>query len=238
MRVFSITVTRNEADRYLAEVLDTLAGFVDHRFVYDDQSTDATVDLAIAAGCEVWSRGDGTPSFLEHEGAFRQAAWRVFETTMTPAPEDWVLSVDADEFLATAHDRATVLRDIAATAGDRYSATIRIPEVFGADGDGCPLIRTDGFWNTIAARRFFRYEPGGHFRDKAMGCGSEPTYVNAHPTIAKLDDPVLLHYGYAAEADRRTKHTRYTTLADHGHSSTHVQSILSRQTLIRWDGPR
>lgn len=238
-RIFSLTVTRNEEHRYLAAMLSQLAPVVDGRFVFDDCSTDRTADIALAAGCTVIRREENspTPSFLEHEGRFRQAAWDEFEFWMEPQPEDWVLAIDSDEFLASHNwDMRDCLQRNIRAAGDRGSIALRIPEVFGVDDDGCPLIRTDGFWDTISARRLFRYQPGGRFRDKAMGCGSEPTYVAAIPSAAPVD-LTLLHYGYAAEADQQAKHERYTSLSDNGHDGSHVASIVGRKTLERWDGP-
>ncbi len=238
--IYSLTVVRNEADRYLAQMLDALVPAVDGSFVFDDCSIDTTRDLAKGAGCTVIQRADTTPSFLEHEGRFRQAAWRSFQACMSPSPGDWVFSVDADEMLTSNGNPGETIHALVAVADvwGKWSVPIRIPEVFGTDDDGCPMIRMDGFWNTIVANRLFAFDgPDAQFRDRAMGCGSAPVYVDAMPQAHEATDVFLLHYGYAASADRKAKHERYTALANHGHSDAHVQSITGRSTLVRWDGP-
>ena len=70
-----------------------------------------------------------------------------------------------------------------------------------------------------------------------MGCGSEPTYVGSGRHTKAPDGLFLMHYGYARKADQKAKHERYTSLAEHGHADKHVQSIVTRPSLRRWDGP-
>lgn len=235
---------KNEAGRYLSSALENLTSIIesDKILVFDDCSDDDTVELALGADVDVCIRGENDASFLEHEGRFRGAMWACFEYEMSPSPGDWVLAIDADECLVTTspgHDIHDALLSAVRRAADRGCTSVRlpVPEVFGYDHDGTPMVRTDGFWGKIAGTRLFAYQPGGVFRNKAMASGSEPAYVQAGRISEETFGLALMHFGYAQVADQIAKHARYTALLDHGHSDKHVQSIIATKTLERWRGP-
>lgn len=73
--IYSYMVTRNESSRYLDACLSWNLPHIDGLAVYDDHSTDDTVELARQHGAKATIRSDDVPSFMEHEGQFRQAAW-------------------------------------------------------------------------------------------------------------------------------------------------------------------
>lgn len=237
MSVYALTVGKNEADRYLEPMLHNTADAVDGHFFFDDQSTDDTVAIA-RRYCTVSERTDDSPSFLEHEGQFRQTAWWAFETYMRVEEGDWVLAIDCDEFLVTNDDPYsaihTAVRD--ARRSGQVAVMMPVPEVFGFDGDGTPMVRTDGFWGRIAGTRLFEYRRGGKFSDKPMGCGSEPSYVGSGKHGPAPRGVWLMHYGYARPEDVAAKYERYNALA-HGHADSHIQSIPKPPGLSRWDGP-
>lgn len=237
MRIFSTMVVREEEDRYLHSVLSWLSPIVDGISVYDDQSRDGTAALARSFGCQVKVRPDGVPGFLEHEGAFRQAAWDWFEESLQPEEGDWVLAVDADEFPISSEDERSVLEKQCLLTSN-LAFLVPIPEIWSLEEDpdgrfSHPQVRVDGFWGTIAGTRLFRYLPNGRFADRAMGSGSEPTYLR--PPYDEIRDFFILHVGYAEAADVKAKYERYMSLP--GHASAHVQSIMEAPVLCRWDGP-
>ncbi len=196
-------------------------------------------------------RPDSCPSFLEREGQFRQRAWQWFEESVQPEPGDTVLALDADEFLVAGEDQDVSARTVgwaigqaieAAAANGSMAVMVPVPEVFDATCPDFlytdPMVRTDGFWGTIAGTRLFRYQRGGTFRNRAMGSGAEPTFVaDSAPRAPRYPGLSLLHLGYMDAADRRAKHQRYTELVDHGHANSHIQSIIARPTLEPWKGP-
>lgn len=241
MRIFGVVVARNEADRYLDCCLSWHCGFLDDVHFYDDGSTDKTVQLALAHGCKVTQRALNGPLFAEHEGQTRQASWDAFEFAMAPEEGDWVLSFDADEFFVTEDDEADTIWKLASQAEQADFVGVKLPirEVFSVVYDGKylsdPRVRVDGLWAQINGPRLFRYQPGGRFADRAMGCGSQPTYVDAGP-FSHPRDAHLLHYGYADPADRKDKHSRYSSM-EHGHVNEHIESILQEPTLLPWNGP-
>lgn len=202
-------VTKNEAYRYLNDCLRSLAALVDHIHVFDDLSTDGTPQLAEGAGAEVHVCSSDCPSFLEHEGQFRQAAWEAMGTL----PQDsWVVCVDADEFFTEA------VRPLA----EGENKAFKVREVFDVV-DGHPMVRIDGYWDRVTAARLARWTPESEFPDLKMGCGSLPEAI-AGGHFELVDHPQILHMGYARDVDRHEKYSRYKKYR--GHNPNHVESIL------------
>lgn len=230
-------VVKNEEDRYLEKCLEWNTRFFDALFVYDDQSTDNTVEIAEKFGTVV-VRDDDVPSFIEHEGRFRQAAWRAMRSHMNPGSDDFILSFDADEFLvADSEDvRAAIDQSVNALRPMHSGVLINFKEVFNIADDGTLMYRTDGFWNRINGSRLFRFVPDDAFRDVPMGCGSEPLYVSRGKHSEALGGLRFLHLGYAKKDDRIAKHKRYSSLADSGHNNQHVASIVKHSQLSVWHG--
>lgn len=228
-------VTKNEAGRYLNLALSAARPAVDELFVFDDGSTDTTVAICERHGCVVASRHPSGPSFLEHEGRFRQQSWDVFENALEPEVGDWVLAVDADEIVTAIGDPRELLREAASFSNGRgeLARVIEIPEVFDVR-DGAPYVRMDGWWGKIRGTRFFAYRSDGCFPDKPMGSGSEPTYIRDR-VGQRIEGFWLLHLGYAKEGDRMAKFIRYSDRT--GHSDQHVASIMQEPFLARWVGP-
>lgn len=231
-------VGRNEAHRYLQASLFHLTNVCDQVFFYDDRSTDNTVGVALDAGCTVSVRKEKDPSFLEHEGRFRQNAFDLLDDAFHPGPGDWILSVDADEIVTPTRSELNGL--IAESIAQRtLSVVLSIPEIFSVSEDEQnmlydPQVRTDGFWNRIRGFRLYEYHSGGTFKNKKMGCGSEPTYVENGPKLKALTYHIL-HLGYAHPDDRQEKYERYSQ-TEHGHNNSHIQSIIKPPKLQPWRG--
>jgi hypothetical protein len=166
---------------------------------------------------------------------------------MEPKAGDWVLIMDADEFLVVSgtwcwargnarNDIVKVLSDVIDDACSQPipAVMLNIPEVFGFSPEGIPLVRTDGLWGTIHAPRLFEYRENASFAKGGYGVTSVPQYaMHAYTGTEKL---ALLHYGYANEADHRMKYERYS--GREGHSNKHIESIISPDKVLeRWSGP-
>lgn len=232
MRIITTMVVKNEADRYLNACLVWAKTFSDVITVYDDQSTDDTVDVCIARGALAAVRPDGVPSFLEHEGRFREEGWRWMERAAEPEEGDWIFSLDADELLVDPRGELRgILDDIQAAAS--FSAdtiAYSIPEIF-AEAGNLLYRRVDGYWGSISGARLTAWKPGAKFADRRMASGSLP--VGGPQFLSPSAS--LLHLGYLGALDKRAKHDRYVSLP--GHSSEHVRSILAPGRLEAWDGP-
>lgn len=222
---------RNEAHRYLQSSLAWNAGFWDELFVFDDQSDDNTPHLASRFG-HVVVRSDQEPSFLEHEAKFRAAGWAHFEKVMLPSEDDWIIALDADEFLMATSQRG--LHELAdqALMNGRSSAAIHVPEAW-EDGDAVQ-VRMDGFWNENWNPRFCSWKPNSQFNDRPMGCGSTPSYAWENPwrTIPNIE---ILHVGYMDRDERWERYQRYLAHPE-GHNPNHINSIIETPMLATWSG--
>lgn len=233
MRIFCVLVTKDEVRRYLSSHLLWHSWLYDGIAVYDDQSEDETAEVARTFGAQVQVRPDAVPSFTEHEGQFRGAAWSWFEESLQPLDGDWVIALDADEFLVSTEGdpMLSIFRAIMYAEYNGFNCiSLPIPEVFAVI-DNVPQIRTDGFWKNLTGPRLFRYSQGGFYADKAMACGSAPTYLGDPSPVNR--GTTILHYGYARDEDRRLKFERYSSLR-HNHNPQHIYSILQHPTLEPW----
>ena len=97
MKLVSAILARNEAaeDRYLRRVIARCFEFSDDVLVLDDNSTDATRDVAAEMGCVVRVRSD-----IAAWGAEAPARAQLWDAAAELAgPDGWVLICDADMIL-------------------------------------------------------------------------------------------------------------------------------------------
>lgn len=226
MNIYGLVVTKNECERYLQACLNWHEVMLDGILVYDDKSTDETADVCATFDVEHYVRPDDVPTFMEHEGRFRQHSLDVLVETFDVKDGDWIAVIDTDEFLLPAHNELTQAVTIATSQGCK-SLSVPRPELWSLDP---PMERVDGFWGNQRCTRVFRWESGGKLADKHFACGNEPTYV-AHASKFSRHPISLVHVGYVEEQDRVDKYTRYTSLEDHGHNEGHIQSILGTPSL-------
>lgn len=233
MRILGHMVIKNELDRYLRESLAALCETCDAVMVYDDGSDDGTTEYLweLTGRHGLWHdrRAEGRPSFAEDESQFRQDGWRLMGRSLNADETDWVLSLDADELLVGGDVRG-LLEAFAEQHPDDI-ASFPVREIFDVR-DGRCFMRTDGYWGSIRANRFVRYQAAATFDPRLEGGGSLPSLPKTRTCPA--DGLEILHFGYARAADREAKYARYA--AGRGHNRSHVQSILRRPTLVEW-GP-
>lgn len=230
MRIVAHLVTHNEADRYLAACLDSIRSYADAIVVFDDRSTDDTPAICATAGAHVVTRPDDVPTFLEHEGRFRAAAWRTLADHAEPG--DWVLAIDADEFLVpfTGGHLAELIRyEIAGAHSLIDGLAVHKHEIF--DPGPPPLVRLDGWWGQITAVRFARWDGRSEFINQRFACGAVPLTVQSTIVVQNFS---MLHYGYARQEDRVERHARYTGTP--GHDRSHIDSIITTPRGRQWDG--
>ncbi len=243
MRIIGHMVTRNELGRWLTSTLPWLMEICSGNVsVYDDQSSDDTVDYVRSLGAHVARRQDAISSFANNEGIFRWAGWQSMERALAPRIGDWILAIDADELLLAntpGGDLSSVVAYLAdsihrAEIDGQRTVTFKVAEVFALDGMGWPLVRTDGYWGSISACRLAKWQVQGIFESRKEGGGSLPS---AWPKSIDQDPHLeLMHLGYARPEDRTIKYRRYQQGA--GHNPRHVASILQPPTLEHWSGMR
>lgn len=224
MRIYGLMVTRNEADRYLHSSISWLKTQVDEVFVYDDRSTDGTIGVARDAGAHVEIRPLDDPSFLDDESLFRQASWDALGAHGDLTTDDWVVIVDADEFLVGEVDLRTMLAE-----NPTYGIQVKVNEVFLGSEDVL-YIRTDGSWGNIWTVPFIRYTSERKIRQVGLGCTRGPLPEEG----LIVDDPSILHFGYLQKQDREEKYSRYS--GRRGHNPRHIRSILTPGIHEEWKG--
>lgn len=227
-KIIGNMVIRNEADKWLRPVLERVMGQVDALVITDDCSTDNTVEIAREFTDKIQVMPE--PIFSTNEGALRQKSWEFLEDQINIADDWWVLAIDADEMLFETRHR---LRDLVnQTRFDVLS--IEFYHMWSPTH-----FRVDKAWRPHGSSRLFRYLPGGHFLDRALACGSEPTYVRQLIMEGKyLASTGLLmkHLSYMTEEGKLSKYQRYSVI-DGGafHANAHIESIVDPDpVLVEW----
>lgn len=230
-RIFTIIPVKNEQHRYLESCIADLKHEVDEIFVWDDGSSDDSVSIAEEAGALVARREKDAPSFMENESEFRADMWKAFSNLTDVTEEDWVLALDADEFLAGPFVYQTLLR---LTEKD-ITYAFKFLEIFEISNDKA-FKRTDGYWDRIFNPRFFRFKNDLKWPNGKMGCGSVPSYA-LKQQIEVVRDIRIMHLGYTSKKDRKEKYQRY--IKKPGHNLDHIKSILTTPDLqeVFWNLP-
>lgn len=183
-RIAAIVLTFNEA-RHIAACLDSLA-WADARVVFDSFSTDATVEIARAAGAIV------AQNRFENYAQQRNAALAL-AASLTP-PADWVFFVDADERCAA--PLAEELRRVVADSPHDVWAVPRHNYIFGA------LTLGAGWFPDFQARLFrvgrADFAPEREVHEVARYQGE----------MGQLRE-TLAHYNYDTVAQFHAKQKRY-----------------------------
>lgn len=231
-RITLAMLVRNEANRYLATVLQHASRYIDDAVVLDDASDDNTVEIckSVLHGVPLNLVSNKEPSF-NNEVLLRQQLWKL----VTATEPEWILILDADEIF---EDQA--VREIrsltAASHVDVYS--FRLYDMWDNEH-----YRDDQYWK---AHRFYRpfmvrYIPGFDYRWKEtpLHCGRFPSNITELET---LRSPLRLrHLGWAKPEDRLTKYARYKQLDPEGKYGVIGQylSILDpKPNLLVWSSER
>lgn len=233
MKVVANMVIRNEMDRYLQACILHHRPLVDEIFIMDDMSDDLNPALLKEWGVDhIALRPVNQPSFIQNEAAFRQAGWDRMVEVLKLEAGDWVLGIDADEFMVGVPPRGLAA---AADVQSFDSIMFSIPEMYQIDP---PLERADGYWGSITGLRMTKYQTGDqNFPWAGMGCGVFPAYAPQGRVWYELIEHYgrILHYGYANEQDREEKFARYAN-NDNNHAGGHINSILNAATTVPWLG--
>ena len=215
-KLVAMMPVRNEAGRYLREVLTDLSLYVDEIVILDDASTDETPALCESFPKVILHRNP-EPLFFVHEGRLRAQLW---EYTVQRHP-DWILAIDADEIF-----EERMGHEVRALINQTEYEAIEF-RLFDFWGDRTH-VRVDGGWNpwAKAVRMLFRYESSRAYSwpDKPFHCGRIPVEVRG-PLPVYQSDIRVKHYGWADPADIRRKALRYRERDD----SAHLRSV--------WDPP-
>jgi glycosyltransferase involved in cell wall biosynthesis len=217
VKLIASAIVHNEANRYLGIWLDHLLRFCDEVRVVDDASGDDT--RAILDRERVHVLTNERREFFVHEGRARQ---RLLEWTWQSLP-DYVLSIDADEFVGDPNALRVAMRRGAPVY------TLQMEEVWRADEERL-FVRTDNQWRPRPCPILWRAPAS---RDPSLwsipnvqlACGREPIAVRR--TRARVSGSSVFHFGWANQSERPARAERYFE-HDKGrfHKDAHLQSIL------------
>lgn len=226
MKLIAQMVGRNEADRFLPDVLEHLKQIADVIVFTDDASTDSTPDIAEEYGAIVYRNDE--PMFAVHEGKLRKGAWDNLQQHAEVG--DWILCIDCDEKLYATKpgmDIEVLMRQ------DQFDVlNINFVHMWNET-----QFRVDKLWKPHPSQRMFRYFLGGTFADRALACGSEPLYVRTLMRRGRFmpnTGLVMQHLGYIRDEDKKAKYDRYMKL-DGGefHNGAHIESIMDEHPILQ-----
>ncbi len=221
MRLFTAILARNEAGRMLHRVLAHCQSFSDAVLVLDDQSTDATANIATLSGCVVRTR-TGRPAWGEESPA-RKELWD-FACEYATEPDDWVLIADADMILhgdVRGLCESTECNTWAFILYDLWSET---------------HYRSDGFWCGHTNPRPWLFAPTrvpegwvADWGSRGLHCGHLPTNWPMSVAIAPQQRHYYLHYAYATPEARAVKSAQYLAKAHllSPFERAHAETILA-----------
>jgi len=228
-KIIAQMVGRNEASKYLPEVLERLKSQVDEIVFTDDCSDDNTAEIA-SKYANVYKTPK--PMFTTHEGRLRRYAWLNLENHA--AEGDWIIAIDCDEMLYDSSDISkTEIKQIL-NSSEKDVVNVRFYHMWNDN-----QYRVDKLWAPNNSSRIFRFMSGAMFRDRALACGSEPTYVTDlinQRNYFVNSNLIMQHLGYIKDEDKQSKYERYSTL-DGGefHALNHINSIVDpNPVLINW----
>jgi glycosyltransferase involved in cell wall biosynthesis len=222
-------LTKNEAGRYLREVLDEIISYSDGLVILDNASTDNTVTICSTYPKLLRIEIDET-DFKINELHLRK---KLVDLCIAEEP-DWILILDADEVME-----------------DRFKS--ELPEMLERG------VRENIKWYSFAHYHFwasrkyyrvdklwkphnkaicmFRCEKGLEYfwPNKKFACGRVPISVRNY--LGRETSIRIKHYGYARPEDIKKKYLWYQAQDPEGkyHQKSHLESILDKEVVLeKW----
>lgn len=222
-------VVKNEANRYLTEVLTAHRQYIDDAVIIDDGSTDHTVELCLTLlqGIPVRLVSNSVSRF-HNEVELRKQQW---QETLATNPE-WILNLDADElFEQPFHTRISELL----RQSDTDLFCFRLYDFWNESH-----YREDLIWRSHYVYRPFllRYNKdySYHWKETAQHCGRFPDNIFSYPH--QLSELRLKHFGWATPEQRKEKYDRYRLLdpdAKFGWKAQYESIMDEDPPLIAWN---
>jgi hypothetical protein len=194
---------KNEA-RWIRPVIEAIKPLTKAIYVFDDNSTDGTAEIARDAGAVVYS----TPFAGEPLDEARDKNWLMPRVIADCKPE-WILCIDGDEELEP--EGAAKIRKAISHAGRVECFGLRFLHLW----DRPDQIRIDRWYTAACRESLFKVVPGAQFvgyykgtgKNEGLHCSNAPRGVQPVPLNVSL-----MHYGYMVKADRIRKWHWYNEL--------------------------
>jgi len=198
-KIVAMMPVRNEADRYLEEVLEHLSRWVDSIVVLDDCSEDHTVNLTQRFPKVIVYKNDA-PQFATDEPGLRAKLWQL---TIKENPE-WIVALDGDEVF---EDRIINEIRVLINQKDYHTICFRLFDFWLSR----QVYRIDGGWNPWEKSivLMVRYNAGiqNSWLQREVHCGRFPQAYEALPSY--YSDIRVKHYGWSRGEDHYSKYLYY-----------------------------
>lgn len=221
-------LVRNEAGRFLEQVLKQARQYIDNAVILDDASEDDTIKICkeVLKGIPLTVRTNPVSGF-DNEINLRKKLWQM---AIDEQP-DWILILDADELFEECAPR--ILRSLAQRT-DVFCYSFRLYDMWTPTH-----YREDKYWCAHQNFRPFmvRYNPDYSYEwnESALHCGRFP--VNLHPLKGENHPLRIKHLGWLRPEDRLAKYYRYKKLDPLGRYGIleQYESILDpTPQLVQW----
>ena len=201
--IVAAILAKNEGDRYLKQVLQSLVPLTDMILVLDDGSTDNTVEVAIEAGAVVKHRA--TTGMWGNESPARKELW---DWGSEVVGDGWLLIADADQELVAPRE---VWRGLA-TSWCCHSWAFPLYDCW----DSPQQFRIDGHWQGYRHPRPWLFRPSACpepvWNPRGIHTGHAPANFPGPIGIAPKSI-YWKHYGWMDREVRKAKMDRYLSTA-------------------------
>jgi glycosyltransferase involved in cell wall biosynthesis len=228
-RITLSMVMKNEASRYLRQMLESAKTYITDAVIIDDGSSDNSVEICREVLKDiplVLIRNE--QSKFNNEIDLRMQQWKA--TTATNP--DWIVILDADEVFEpdfANHVNLLISNDTV----DAYY--FRLYDFWDEQH-----YRQDTYWNAHETYRPFLIRHRPDFpqqwsNKQAQHCGRVPTTV--HKLVGATTRLRVKHYGWAKEEDRIAKYKRYKELnpdARYGIKAQYESILDAHPALVKW----
>ncbi|MFD0694590.1 glycosyltransferase family 2 protein [Paenibacillus sp. GCM10027628] len=221
-------IAKNEANRYLKQVLEEHRKYINQAVIIDDGSTDDTLEV-----CEHLLKGipvrlvRNDASKFTNEIELRKQQW---EETINVDP-DWILSLDADEIFERRF-AAEVHQLIGQKDVDLFC--FRLYDFWSPTH-----YREDGYWRSHFSYRPFLVRYRDHmtyqWKETAQHCGRFPENIFELPH--RLSPLRLKHFGWMNAEHRLEKYRRYMQFdpdAKYGWKEQYMSILDDNPNLVPW----
>ena len=221
-------LVKNEAGRYLEQVLEQAAQYIDRAVILDDASEDDTVEVCRGILKNVpLTLVSNRESYFNNEIVLRKQLWQMALET----EPDWIIILDADEiFEAGAPEELRKL----AQQPDIYYYSFRLYDMWDETH-----YREDEYWNAHRWYRPFwvRYQPGFSYiwKETPQHCGRFP--INLGELRGETSELRIKHLGWMRPKDRLNKYFRYKKLdpqSIYGIAEQYSSILAPRPNLVPW----